>query len=265
MKKTTYLMAILFAFYLQINAQSMVNPVSATTTYTGTYGTIIENTFNGVGLETPTSLTSNHDQTDEYNSFISTTVAGTVDFNLGSSYDIQGLSFWNQNDGGPATNFGVNSVAFFYSLDGVTYLPISGAPTTFLESAPGVYAPEQFTFTAVSAIYIRMQVLTNHGEPSGSGFAEIAFLGEPTPTVGIKDQKVTAFSMYPNPASNNVVVSSNYEKATIEVYDMTGKQVLNRKLSFGNNSMNVSALSSGVYLARFVSNNKIDTKKLIIK
>jgi hypothetical protein len=29
--------------------------------------------------------------------------------------------------------------------------------------------------------------------------------------------------------------------------------------------MDVSALSSGVYLARFISENKVDTKKLIIK
>ena len=60
-------------------------------------------------------------------------------------------------------------------------------------------------------------------------------------------------------------MASNIEKAAVEVYDMTGKQVLNKHLNLGENSMDVSALSSGVYLARFISENKVDTKKLIIK
>ncbi|WP_417866786.1 T9SS type A sorting domain-containing protein [Xanthomarina gelatinilytica] len=265
MKKTTFLIAMLFAFYTQLHAQSMVTPVSATTTFVGTYGTLIEYTYNGDGLVTPTSLDSEHDATDEFNSFIGTTITGTIDFYLGASYDIEGLSFWNQNPGGPATNYGVNGVAFFYSEDGVTYLPIPGSPTAFAEVVASPYLPEKFTFPAVSAYYIRMQVLSNHGAAIESGFAEIAFLGELTPTVGIKDQTAITFSFYPNPASNHVVVSSNMEKATVEVYDMTGKQVLNKNLNQGENSMDVSALSSGVYLARFISENKVDTKKLIIK
>src|SRR5690606_25369639 len=120
-------------------------------------------------------------------------------------------------------------VAFFYSEDGVTYLPIPGSPTAFEEVVASPYLPEKFTFPAVSATYIRMQVLSNHGAAIESGFAEIAFLG--SPTLGVNNNEVSAFSVYPNPASNHVVVSSNMEKATVEVYDMTGKQVLNKNLN----------------------------------
>ncbi|EMQ95315.1 hypothetical protein D778_02837 [Xanthomarina gelatinilytica] len=263
MKKTTFLIAILFAFYTQLHAQSMVSPVSATTTFTPDYSTNLIYTYDGSGLVTPGSLTSDHSGTDTVNSFVANEITGTIDFYLGTSYDIEGLSFWNQNAGGPSTSVGVNGVAFYYSLDGTAYLPIPGAPTVFAEVFTNISAPEQFTFPAVSAAYIRMEVLSNHGDPDGTGFAEIAFLG--SPTLGVNNNEVSAFSVYPNPASNHVVVSSNMEKATVEVYDMTGKQVLNKNLNLGENSMDVSALSSGVYLARFISENKVDTKKLIIK
>lgn len=265
MKKTTFLIAMLFAFYTQLHAQSMVSPVSATTTFTPDYSTNLTYTYDGSGLVTPVGLTSDHNGTDITNSFVANEITGTIDFYLGASYDIEGLSFWNQNAGEPSTSVGVNGVAFYYSLDGTAYLPISGAPTVFAEVFTSVSAPEQFSFPEISAVYIRMEVLSNHGDPDGTGFAEIAFLGELTPTIGIKDQTAIAFSFYPNPASNHVVVTCNFEKATVEVYDMTGKQVLNKNLNLGENSMDVSALSSGVYLARFISENKVDTKKLIIK
>ncbi|WP_417858052.1 T9SS type A sorting domain-containing protein [Xanthomarina gelatinilytica] len=265
MKKTTFLIAMLFAFYTQLHAQSMVSPVSATTTFTPDYSTNLTYTYDGSGLVTPVGLTSDHNGTDITNSFVANEITGTIDFYLGASYDIEGLSFWNQNAGGPSTSVGVNGVTFYYSLDGTAYLPISGAPTVFAEVFTSVSAPEQFSFPVISAAYIRMEVLSNHGDPDGTGFAEIAFLGELTPTIGIKDQTAIAFSFYPNPASNHVVVTCNFEKATVEVYDMTGKQVLNKNLNQGENSMDVSALSSGVYLARFISENKVDTKKLIIK
>src|SRR5690606_40148605 len=69
---------------------------SSDLTFVGTYGTLIEYTYNGTGLVTPTSLDSEHNATDEFNSFIGTTITGTIDFYLGASYDIEGLSFWNQ-------------------------------------------------------------------------------------------------------------------------------------------------------------------------
>lgn len=264
MKKTTYLVAIFFAFYSITYAQTALNPVSATTTFTPDYGTVLANTYNGVGLVTTGSLTSDHIDTDIANSFVANEITGSIDFNLGGTYDVIGLSFWNQNDGGPSTTVGVNGVAFSYSIDGITYTSIPSSPTVFAEVLTGLSAPEQFSFSTVSAAYIRMEVLSNHGDPDGSGFAEIAF-STTGPTLSIENSKTSVFSLYPNPASNNVVVSSNYEAATIEIYNMTGKQIMNRKLNFGTNHLNVSKLASGIYLARFVSESKIETKKLIIK
>ena len=73
------------------------------------------------------------------------------------------------------------------------------------------------------------------------------------------------FGMYPNPVKNTVYVNANTTNSEMSIYDITGKVVLNEVLNFGENSIDVSGLSSGVYLARFISDNTIQTKKLIIE
>ena len=80
----------------------------------------------------------------------------------------------------------------------------------------------------------------------------------------VEGEDLVTFSLYPNPVKNTVYVSSNMEKADLAVYDITGKMVLNTALQFGENTINVSNIASGVYLARLSSNGKTLTKKLII-
>lgn len=263
MKKTTYIIAIFIATFYQLQAQVVINPVSATTTFIADFSTDIVNTYNGAGLETPGSLTSNHVDTDETNSFVATSITGIIDFNLGSEMDVNGLSFWNQNGGGPDTQVGVNAVNFYFSTDNITYTLIPGAPTAFAEVLTNVAGPETNTFATINAAYIRMEVLSNHGEIQ-TGFAEIAFSYDST--LSVENEKELVFSIYPNPAKSTVNVSSNLEQAThLSVYDLTGKQVLSNTISFGNNNINISSLSSGVYVMRVSTPAQTVTKKLIIK
>lgn len=263
MKKTTYLLAIFIASFLQLQAQIVVNPVSATTTFVADYGTDVVNTYNGSGLETSVSLTSNHVATDAANSFVATTVTGTIDFDLGNTYDVVGLSFWNQNGGGPDPQVGVNAVNFYYSLDNITYTLIPGAPTAFAQVLTNIASPETAAFATVSAAYIRMEVLTNHGDVQ-TGFAEIAF-SSTGPTLSTEKANTSVFSIFPNPAKGVVTISSNLEENTrLGVYDITGKLVLTNTISFGNNSINIASLSSGVYLMRVTTSTKTVTKKLVV-
>ena len=83
-------------------------------------------------------------------------------------------------------------------------------------------------------------------------------------TLGLENKDLIAFNLYPNPAVNEVFMSTNVQSSSVEIYNITGKLVLAKALVFGNNTVNVSKLSAGVYLARFISENKTETKKLII-
>ena len=74
--------------------------------------------------------------------------------------------------------------------------------------------------------------------------------------------------IYPNPASENVTISlSNLEGATIELYSITGNLLRETMIVKGKHtaSVNVSGLSSGIYLVSVQTGNTIVNRKLIIK
>ena len=83
-------------------------------------------------------------------------------------------------------------------------------------------------------------------------------------TLSVENRDLIAFNLYPNPTVNEVFMSTNVQSSRVDIYNITGKLVLTRVLTYGNNTVNVSELSSGVYLARFISDGKTETKKLII-
>jgi hypothetical protein len=82
--------------------------------------------------------------------------------------------------------------------------------------------------------------------------------------LGTDDKTLTAFSMYPNPARGSVSIISKTQSSKLEVYSITGKLILTKELTYGENNVGLTSLSSGVYLARFSSENRSETKKLIV-
>lgn len=76
---------------------------------------------------------------------------------------------------------------------------------------------------------------------------------------------IEGFKLYPNPVTNSKVFISTAENSPkkILIYDVLGTQVLQTTL-FGK-ELNLSDLDSGVYMLRVYQNNKVATRKLIIK
>jgi hypothetical protein len=77
------------------------------------------------------------------------------------------------------------------------------------------------------------------------------------------------FSVYPNPASNMVTVQySNVSNttATIAVYDLQGKQVLQQEATIENNQsrFSIASLQSGLYLIKITTAEATVTKKLMV-
>ncbi|MCI2229366.1 T9SS type A sorting domain-containing protein [Polaribacter sp. MSW13] len=75
-------------------------------------------------------------------------------------------------------------------------------------------------------------------------------------------------NVYPNPASTTVTISSlnNDKIQKIEVYNIMGKRVLLKASEDENNkTLDVSRLSSGIYIIKANINNTSVSKKLIIK
>ena len=70
------------------------------------------------------------------------------------------------------------------------------------------------------------------------------------PTASIDDLASNKISIYPNPLTsiNRVLnINSNYsEDINVKVYDISGKEILNRQLT--TNTINLSNLKTGVYI-----------------
>ena len=98
-----------------------------------------------------------------------------------------------------------------------------------------------------------------------------------TEAVGINEKPAgniseIQFEIYPNPASDNISVkinTSQKENLSVEIYDLAGKQILNKQFgvtSVGMNEVNVSLsdLKKGTYLIRVLAGNQTGTQKLIV-
>lgn len=76
---------------------------------------------------------------------------------------------------------------------------------------------------------------------------------------------IEGFKLYPNPVTDGKVYISTTEntKKQISIYDVLGTQVL--QTSITGNELFISELDAGVYVLRVFQNNKVATRKLIVK
>lgn len=73
------------------------------------------------------------------------------------------------------------------------------------------------------------------------------------------------FSFYPNPVRDILTIQSEDSIASVSIIDMAGREIMELKFENGKNEqLNLTGLSSGVYLVKAVfSDNRIETFKII--
>lgn len=74
-----------------------------------------------------------------------------------------------------------------------------------------------------------------------------------------------AFSVFPNPVSETIFIENEKEEGTLQVSDLTGRNLLQSQLSKGKNNLNVSTLEQGVYLLRIQFEDSFFTQKVILE
>ena len=83
--------------------------------------------------------------------------------------------------------------------------------------------------------------------------------------LGTNDLSANTFILYPNPAKINVTIKGLNGIAQVELFDITGKKVMNLSQPV-NNQFNVESLRSGIYIVRLTDDSKgVSVKKLIIE
>lgn len=84
------------------------------------------------------------------------------------------------------------------------------------------------------------------------------------PAIGFEEQKLVHFSVYPNPANGQVVISNlDSENGQISIHTETGQLVQTAVIS-GNSDFSVEGLTAGIYFISFQSESGSEIKKLIV-
>ena len=83
-------------------------------------------------------------------------------------------------------------------------------------------------------------------------------------TLGLDDIELvdSSISVYPNPTQGIITITSKFQIETVDVYSILGHKVA----EFTNSSqLDLSQLTSGVYLLKIKAEGKTTTKKIVIK
>ncbi len=87
-------------------------------------------------------------------------------------------------------------------------------------------------------------------------------------TVGVKENEDNPayFSIGPNPASDYVTLffkNNNGDNKTVQIFDLTGKKIMERYVKGSKKTLNISNLSKGIYMVKVKTGNNIVTKRLM--
>ncbi len=126
--------------------------------------------------------------------------------------------------------------------------------------------PDGSTFDVNNWSIGELNALDNNGSCNGGDpYATIVPFGAYNGTASVQQNSLSALKIFPNPLSGsilNITSNSNAAKA-IAIYDVLGKQVINTMTT--NGTVNVSNLTSGVYIVKITEEGKTATKKLVVK
>jgi len=81
--------------------------------------------------------------------------------------------------------------------------------------------------------------------------------------LGIDQTAETSYSVYPNPVENQLVIENGDQITQIELFQMDGKQI--KSIINNCNTIDVSDLSSGIYMIKLIDKNNHSTIKKIVK
>jgi len=86
-------------------------------------------------------------------------------------------------------------------------------------------------------------------------------------TASTSNNTINGFNVYPNPVKGNslTVTTSSTEVKTVNIFNVLGRKVFSQRFSSMNKTMDISGISSGVYIMKVSEGNNIATKKLIIE
>lgn len=179
---------------------------------------------------------------------------------------------YTTTDGGATWSAGVTYTGYrlMTYIPGTTTIVATGAGTSSGGTGSAISTDNGVTWTTIDT---GMQRLTPAFLNASTGWCG-GFNADPftdgifkfVPSLSNEDfNSINAtFKVLPNPANNIVSIYSDIENTfSLKVVDLTGKTILEKELNGIENTMDVTALSSGIYFFKFASETKSETVKII--
>jgi len=148
----------------------------------------------------------------------------------------------------------IESPNVFFRVNDATTTAQNGSTVTLGAGFAGLTAPVTFRFYAWDA------------EALGGTFSidNVVFSGNVVVLGSSSFSQIDGLKMYPNPTKSNLFIETALKgDANVSIVNMLGKEVVNTKVV--NNTVNVSNLTSGIYIVKITEEGKTSTKKLIIE
>lgn len=172
---------------------------------------------------------------------------------------------------------GGNNIAMQLVIDG---LKLQGCSPGFIDGRDAILQADfQNNFGAnqclIWSVFARRGVGYSAVQgSSSSAMDQVEAFDMPPSTVldcsgwGTTDFDTNYFQIYPNPTHGilNVASTTVSGEVQINLFDVNGRKVMTKVVNMnGNATMDVSELSAGIYMLQLVSNEKIQTEKLIVQ
>lgn len=80
----------------------------------------------------------------------------------------------------------------------------------------------------------------------------------------ITDNELLDLIIYPNPTVDSFKIKNLTESATIKIYDIRGRVLLEKKIATPDDKIDVSELSSALYIVKIKIGNRVNLRKIMI-
>lgn len=145
-----------------------------------------------------------------------------------------------------------NNKAVTHTFEGTTPLSAEGTAWFFTWEAPS-------TTTGDVTFYAAINVANGNSEPTGDQIKLSSFTV--SPALGVtKFETKKSFSIYPNPASDKVTISSLEKLNEIEMVNLHGQLVFSAEVNEKSIDIDLSGFQQGIYFVR----SRYKTQRLII-
>ena len=119
------------------------------------------------------------------------------------------------------------------------------------------------SYTAAETINYKFRVHKKWGN-QGASIDNFLIMCTTCAPLSIEDQKAFDFSVYPNPAKNEIKISTQVQLQNAKVYNLLGKTMLH--VNYPSERLDVSSLHAGIYLMSLTSEEgAVVNKKIIIE